>query len=840
MTRIALAVYRFFKRYRSVFFLVLLGSFLAFAFLANKMYYEEDITKLLPATEGNSGVRYVFDKLKVKDKIFVLLRVKDSTMAKTDMLDTLISAGTRLCDSLKAHDKGSSIEDILFRVDPSILGDGAFMILDNAPCFLDSTFYPSFEKTLNPAGMDSLMQQNIEILENDGSGMWYDIVCKDPLAFRSIAMHNLSRSADLSDKSAAKAEGSLTLTDFHLFSSDSTTAIIYVTPGFKAMDSKAGTRLIDFIQEEADELELASGVEVLISGKSAKSVYTAKRIKKDLVITVSIAMIFIILIIGYCFRTKDTIFYLLMPLLWGVVAAIAAVYLIQGQMSFIALGIGCIVIGVALSYCIHLITHHKYVGDVEQVIKDQAKPVTLGCITTVGSLLGLIFTKSSLLRDFGLMASFVMVGTTLAAIFFLPQFFKNSTGKKDEKAFAAIEKITTRPYYRHTWLIVLVLLLFVLSVVFTRGSANFDTDLSHLSYSSPGLIKAENLYTQKTQGGMQTKYIAVHSKDLDSALTLNQKVAEQCQILQDKGMISSFNNLSSLLLPRSEQKERIEVWNRYFTPEKKARVKALTAAAAERNGFEAQMFEPFYQALDTEYSPLDVFGSGTIPPEILGNFMEKNDDGTYLVLTTLKAEDNQMLWDASKMLAEGGDSKDKTLSDGLIVIDPLFYTTDMLEIMEHDFNTVLLISSLFVFVILLIALRNIILSVIAFLPMFMSWFLVLGFMKLLNMEFNLINMVISTFIFGMGVDYSIFVMDGLIKGKSQQELLKYHRSAIFFSAVMLILAVSSLLLAVHPAISSIGLSTLAGMISTILITFTLQPYLYYKWEAWKSRSKKVS
>ena len=840
MTRIALAVYRFFKRYRSIFFLVLLGSFLVLAFLANKMYYEEDITKLLPATEGNSGVRYVFDKLKVKDKIFVLLRVKDSTMAKTDMLDTLISAGTRLCDSLKAHDKESSIEDILFRVDPSILGDGAFMILDNAPCFLDSTFYPSFEKTLNPAGMDSLMQQNIEIMENDGSGMWYDIVCKDPLAFRSIAMHNLSRSADLSDKSAAKAEGSLTLTDFHLFSSDSTTAIIYVTPGFKAMDSKAGTRLIDFIQEEADELELASGVEVLISGKSAKSVYTAKRIKKDLVITVSIAMIFIILIIGYCFRTKDTIFYLLMPLLWGVVAAIAVVYLIQGQMSFIALGIGCIVIGVALSYCIHLITHHKYVGDVEQVIKDQAKPVTLGCITTVGSLLGLIFTKSSLLRDFGLMASFVMVGTTLAAIFFLPQFFRNSTGKKDEKAFAAIEKITTRPYYRHTWLIVLVLLLFVLSVVFTRGRANFDTDLSHLSYSSPGLIKAENLYTQKTQGGMQTKYIAVHSKDLDSALMLNQKVAEQCQILQDKGMISSFNNLSSLLLPLSEQKERIEVWNRYFTPEKKARVKALTAAAAERNGFEAQMFEPFYQALDTEYSPLDVFGSGTIPPEILGNFMEKNDDGTYLVLTTLKAEDNQMLWDASKMLAQGGDNKDKTLSNGLIVIDPLFYTTDMLEIMEHDFNTVLLISSLFVFVILLIALRNIILSVIAFLPMFMSWFLVLGFMKLLNMEFNLINMVISTFIFGMGVDYSIFVMDGLIKGKSQQELLKYHRSAIFFSAVMLILAVSSLLLAVHPAISSIGLSTLAGMVSTILITFTLQPYLYYKWEAWKSRSKKVS
>ena len=59
--------------------------------------------------------------------------------------------------------------------------------------------------------------------------------------------------------------------------------------------------------------------------------------------------------------------------------------------------------------------------------------------------------------------------------------------------------------------------------------------------------------------------------------------------------------------------------------------------------------------------------------------------------------------------------------------------------------------------------------------------------------------------------------------------------AFAFSAVMLILAVSSLLFAVHPAISSIGLSTLAGMISTIVITFTLQPYLFYKWEAFRHR-----
>ena len=441
MTRLALAVYRFFRKRRAVFYITLLGSFILLAWLAGRMYYEEDITKLLPATEENSGVRYVFDRLRVKDKIFVELRITDTTMSPQDMVDTLVSASDRLCDSIKAHDKGGYMQDVFNRIDPSLLEDGAFLILDNAPCFLDSTFYPSLDKLLNTNSLDSLMQANADILAEDASGMWYDIICKDPLAFRSLAMKNLaSAGGGLSDGSAHKEKGKLTLTDFHLMSSDSTVALAYVSPAFRAMDSKAGSHLISLIEDEAEELYMVCPqVEVLICGKSTKSVYTARRIKKDLVLTVSIALIIIILIIGYCFRTKDTLLYMLMPLVWGVVAAIAAVYLIQGQMSFIALGIGCIVIGVALSYCIHIITHHKYIASVEQVIKDQAKPVALGCITTVGSLLGLIFTKSSLLSDFGLMASLVMVGTTLAAILFLPQFFKNSTGKKNDKAFETIE-----------------------------------------------------------------------------------------------------------------------------------------------------------------------------------------------------------------------------------------------------------------------------------------------------------------------------------------------------------------------------------------------------------------
>ncbi len=241
------------------------------------------------------------------------------------------------------------------------------------------------------------------------------------------------------------------------------------------------------------------------------------------------------------------------------------------------------------------------------------------------------------------------------------------------------------------------------------------------------------------------------------------------------------------------------------------------------------MFEPFYNILSKKFSPINILEAQIIPDAILSNFIEKTDD-TYLIFTSIKAASKEKIKKASNIIAYG----DKDINNrNLLVVNPFFYTTDMLEIMNHDFSSVLFISSIFVFFILLITMRNLGKAIIAFLPMGMSWYIVLGVMAIFGVKFNLINIVISTFIFGMGVDYSIFVMDGLMHPEREQ-LLKYHRSAIFFSAVVLIIAVTSLMFAKHPAISSIGLSTLAGMISTIVITFTLQPYLYNKFYNKKS------
>jgi predicted RND superfamily exporter protein len=122
-------------------------------------------------------------------------------------------------------------------------------------------------------------------------------------------------------------------------------------------------------------------------------------------------------------------------------------------------------------------------------------------------------------------------------------------------------------------------------------------------------------------------------------------------------------------------------------------------------------------------------------------------------------------------------------------------------------------------------------TLLGFMPILLSWLIVLGAMVIADVRFNLISIIISTFIFGIGVDYSIFVMDGLTNG--DQKKLAYHKTAILLSAITLIVTVSSMLIAQHPAIKSVGFSTLVGLLSAVILSYVLQPAVY----RWINRKK---
>jgi predicted RND superfamily exporter protein len=308
---------------------------------------------------------------------------------------------------------------------------------------------------------------------------------------------------------------------------------------------------------------------------------------------------------------------------------------------------------------------------------------------------------------------------------------------------------------------------------------------------------------------------------LDEALEADKSLMVKLDSLSRGGFVHGYTNMIPMLfVTQKDQEQRIAAWNSYWTEEKKATAISLVDKAAYDFGLDPMMFYEFKDLLEADYETASLMESGVVPDNLLGNFIECNADNQYMVFTDVSMDFNE-----KDLVTDALVTNPKTF-----VLEPFYYCKSMVEVINDDFNIAVWISSLFVLVILLVSFRNLITALLSFIPMVLSWFMVQGYMALLGLEFNLINIIISTFIFGVGVDYSIFIMEGLLSQArtGSRDILTWHKVAIFFSAVILVIVVASLLFAVHPAIRSIGLSTLIGMASTIMISYSLQPFVFWQ------------
>ena len=99
---------------------------------------------------------------------------------------------------------------------------------------------------------------------------------------------------------------------------------------------------------------------------------------------------------------------------------------------------------------------------------------------------------------------------------------------------------------------------------------------------------------------------------------------------------------------------------------------------------------------------------------------------------------------------------------------------------------------------------------------------------LFGIPFNIVNIIISTLIFGLGDDYSLFIMDGLLKEyKTGQKNLDSYKSSIFLSAITTLAGLGVLIFAKHPALQSIAIIAIIGIACVVMMSQVLIPFLFH-------------
>ncbi len=809
MTNLFIRLARYFRSHQAAYWLSMVALFAFVVYFAAQIHLEEDINKLMPSSKNEDGTtKLAFADLKIKDKVFLLFEGKD--------VGKLSAACDEFVDSLLAQDKDSVIGDIFYRMDDDLMPDGIDYLSTHLPAYIDTAAYARFDTLLTREHFVRQMQKNHADMTGEFGEMFPELIQMDPMGMRDVLAEQMA---------PLMSAGAYKTIDNHFFVPDSTVCIAFITPRYSSTNTGQGSAMFRMMNKQIEQFAKSHpNVRISYHGTPASGYYNSTQIKHDLTTTIAGALLLVLLLLLYCFRRWDTIPLLLLPIAFGTLFGLTMMYWLKGEFSLLALGIGGVVLGVAMSYVLHVMIHHQYVSDTEQLLRDQVKPVLLGCITTIGSFAGLLFVNTDLLRDFGLFAGFAILGTTLFSLAYLPQMLSKRT---NPQAFKWLDRINAYPIDRKRPLLIGLLLVTMIGVgAYIAGGTHFDADMYNLSYEAEITKHSDRLLREKTYTGDKTQFFASQGRTMEEAIDNFSLLDHKLDSLQRIGLVKSYTRTNQLLIPLKVQQQRIDAWHRYWTPERQATVRKLINETAPQAGLRPEAFDTFFEVADADYQPDALYKAGIIPEGYLSTLTEHSYGGDYLVFTSVRCQNDSVRSSNSDYIR----ICDAVASNPhLLVLDTYYYTTDTLMQMSSDFDILQWLSMAFVFVVLLLSFHfNFRQALLGFAPILLSWLFVLGVMNLFGVQFNLISIIISTFIFGIGVDYSIFVMNGLIQGN-----LQYHKTAVLLSAFILIITVSSMLLAQHPAIRSVGFSTLVGLLSAVILSYILQPAVF----RWLNRNK---
>ena len=806
MTQFFIGLYDYFERHKILFYLSLISCVLLMGFFALQVRFEENITQFFPDTKDSQNTIKVFDNLKIKDKIIIMLSSADTCHQVEP--DSLIEAAGQLQQTLTEKAGGTLIKGIFAQIDQSLIGGATDFVYEHLPLFLTDTDYQRFDSLLTEKGIQAIMQKNYTNLLSPAGIALRSYILRDPLGLGSEALKHLQD---------FQLEANYEIYDEHIFSKDGSTLLMFITPVFSTGSTGKNDELIKILEEELQHVQGESPtIRVEYFGGPSVGVYNARQIKKDTILTSSLALLIIIVFISLVFKRKRSIPLIITPVLFGGLFALFLIFFIKGSISAIAVGAGSAVMGIALSYSIHMLAHQNHVSTVQQLIKEIAYPLTVGSFTTIGAFMGLIFTSSDLLRDFGLFASLALVGTTLFCLIYLPHFLKGQADVKQGCILRIIEKINAYSYEKNKWLVGGILLITVICL-FTSQKVGFNNDMMSLNYEPQHLKQSEEKLMQLFDNGEKTVLFVSVGKDMNQATETYAMTNQKLLALKDQGLIKDYASASQFLISPQEQQLRLKKWKDYWTDEKQQQIREQLETAAAEYRFRPGSFEPFYQWLNQPFGEYHYTAQEDDLSGKLLNEWQTSADSITMLISQIRISDQ------NKETVYQNFSK----AQDVVIFDRSYFANKWVSAINDDFYLILYISSFLIFFALWFSYGRIELTLMSFLPMLVSWVIILGLMGILGIEFNIINIILSTFIFGIGDDFSIFIMDGLQnKYRTGQKVLNSHKTAIFFSAFTTVVGMGALVFAKHPALQSISLISILGMIAVVLVAYTIQPLIF--------------
>lgn len=797
MDKAFLAIYTIIQKNKllgSILFIALLGVLI---FSSASLKFDENIDKLIPQNEENKTFQEVLKNVNFSNQIILNISVEDS-----GTVDDATSYATKLIDSLEQN-SGAYIKHIRGKIAGNQAKQGLDFVYDNLPIFLESQDYNTLSNRLKESHIDSVVQAYKSSIKTSLGLIMRRYTVRDPLNLSYLGVNNLREVGSFDD---------FVIKNGYLFSKDTRNLFLFIDPNFANSDTGKSKYLINELYRLQKILNSTYKNKATVSyyGGPLIANVNALQIQKDVTYTLGLATVLLLLVFIIFYKKWAIPFIVFIPTLTGGLLAATILSILRPEISAISLGIGAVLMGVTLDYALHILTHLRNNGSIKLLYTEVTKPILMSSLTTSLAFFCLYFIKSTALQDLGIFAGTSVLSASVFALIIVPQLYK-PTGRHLPKKTTVLDRLAAYNFHKNK-VCLSILAILVLIAIFKFNKVDFEKNIDRLNYISPALKASENKLDSLTSLTTKALYFAAYSDDEQIALSANYQVYKTLHHLKQKDEITSYNSLGITALPINIQQQKIREWNQFWKQENDQLLKHRFSEKINKYKVKPHTFDRFFKHLDQDFKTIPLNKIENLESVPLHDFITRTSK--LITITSIaRVTQNQM----EKVKEHFKDKKH------LFVIDRKVVNENLLTGLKSEFNKLLVYSLFVVVLILLIAYRNIKLVLVTLVPLLLTWFITLGLMGLFQLSFNVFNIIITSFIFGLGIDYGIFITHSLQHSTTN---IATPKASILLSVLTTLLGFGVLIFAKHPALHSIAYISIIGILTAVFTAFTLQPILY--------------
>lgn len=604
--------------------------------------------------------------------------------------------------------------------------------------------------------------------------------------------------------------------------------VILIKPQKSATDVTYTNSIIKSLDKYLNDMNPKSydpSIEIKFAGKYKKNIENLKLISGELKKTSIIAFVLILISIGLYFRRFRAIFYIFFPLIIGILFTFGVTGFIFGYLNLITSFLVAILLGLGIDHGIHIYSRYieeRISGKTQEealriTITETGLASTIAGLTTSIAFFGLMASKFNAFFDFGFIAGLGILFCLFSIIILFPILVRlyekwRDFPQKDILLYEVTESDALKKLVLRKWLWLILPLTILLAYGSTRVSFNYNFKKLETS-DLPSYVLEDKIRNIFSLSFSPTVLIPKNKND---AARITRGVNNELSRMKKEGYkptIETAKSISSLI--PEEQKQKIGILKKI-----KKLIKKNKKYFHRLDKKTRKFLNNYKKSLSPGYLTLD-----KLPDELKEPFTgagKYNELELVLLFPNISLSDGRLIQKMNQdlNLFQSKIGGFEYASDALIL-------ADIITLIQTDGLRILVITLLAVFILIQINLDSIRQSLWVMTPLLFGLIWLLGIMGLVNLQFNILNIIILPIVVGIGIDNGVHFFHRFKEDNRYDSLyaLRHAGKPLTMTTLTTIIGFSSLIMANHYGLRTMGVAIVIGLLTVYISAMWVVPVL---------------